>query len=243
MIEVSFESLPNERFPGMRARHFLLSLLFLPAAWPSHAQSEPPGGERAQLEARADALLSEATDLRTAADKKRTSDKTACYQRFLVNDCLEKADKEHLAASEEARKRELEGNRIKRDLRARDTAEKAAKAPTEAEQQAEAARRRSEQEAQAQGHADRGGELEAAKASAQARDAAQKQQLRNYETARKQQSAKTAEARRRLEDTKKQTAAYQQAQEKTRQRQAEARAAADKRAAELASKSGKPASQ
>ncbi len=207
-------------------------LLFLAAATPSPAQDKATGtlseAERQAIRVQSDALQQQAKERRAAAGKQRTSDKAACYQRFLVNSCLEAADARHLKESQEAKKLEMEGNRMQRELKAREHAEEAARAPSAAQQEADALSQRKAHEASLQSFEGKAPERAARRAEGAAQEAAQKQKMAQHAAARKQQAERDAEARHRVEEARKQTAGYQSAQEQAKKRAADAAAQAPK---------------
>lgn len=219
---------------GMIPSRTFTLLLLLAAATPGLAQNQTTGlpplseAERQAIRVQSDALKQQAKDKRTAADKQRATDKAACYQRFLVNSCLEAADARHLKESQESKKLETEGNRLQRELKAREHAEEAAKAPSAARQEADAIQQRRAHEASLQSYEGKAPERAARKAEGAAQDAAQKQKLEQHAAARKQQAQRAAEAKRRAEETRKQTAGYQAAQEQAKKRAADAAAQAPK---------------
>jgi hypothetical protein len=178
--------------------------------------------EKQNIEARAAALHEQARDKRAAADGKLQKDKAACSRRFLVNACLEDADTRHREEVEEARKLDLEGNRLQREARAREHAENAARAPSEDKQKTAAASQRRLQEQKLKDFEERASERSTRKQEGAAQDAAQKKQLEQHVVSRRQQAERADEAKRRAEEARKQTAAYQAAQEQARKRAAEA---------------------
>jgi hypothetical protein len=180
--------------------------------------------EKQAMQAKADVLHKDAKDRRSAADTRQREEKTACYQRFLVNACLEDADERHRIELEEVRKLHLEGNRLEREIRAREHAADAARAPSEAEQQADAIRQRQLQKEQLRDFEKRGVDRTVRKQEGAQQEAAQKKQLERHAASRQQQAQRAAEARRRAEEARKQTAANKTTQEKAKQRAAEAAA-------------------
>lgn len=220
---------PSKENSMLLLRIFLL-LLASPALCLAQGTSGdvPPtplsAAEKQSIQARADALHKEAKDRRSAADTKQREGKAACYQRFLVNACLDDADGQHRNELGAARKLELEGNRLQRELKAREHAEDAALAPSEAAQTAEAIRQRQLQKEQLRDFETRGADRAIRKQEGAAQEAAQKKQLERHAATRQQQAQRGAEARNRAEEAKKQTAAYQATQEKARKRSAEAAA-------------------
>jgi hypothetical protein len=219
---------------GMIPSHIFTLLLLLAAAPPGLAQDKatdlPPlsEAERQAIRVQSDALRQQSKDKRAAADKRLPTDKAACYKRFLVNSCLEAADARHLEASQEAKKMEMESNRMDRELKAREHAEEAAKAPSAAQQESDALQQRKAHEASLQSFEGKAPERAARKAEGAAQDAAQKQKMAQHAAARKQQAERDAQARQRVEESRKQTTGYQSAQEQAKKRAAEAEAQAPK---------------
>jgi hypothetical protein len=133
-------------------RHALLPLLLL-TALPVLAQTAAPldEAEKGRLLDRAKVLRDEASALRQAGDAAYETAQKACWQRFLVNSCLDEAKQAHRAEVSRARQLEQEAREIERDVRKREIADKEAQrladAPRkEAEAAAEAERNRQARE-------------------------------------------------------------------------------------------------
>jgi hypothetical protein len=223
-------ALPSSKENSMLLLRIFLLLLVSPTLCLAQgASGDVPAtplsaAEKQSVQARADALHKEANDRRSAADTRQREDKAACTQRFLVNACLEDADNRHRNELGAVRKLELEGNRLQRELKAREHAEDAARAPSEAEMQADAIRQRQLQKEQLRDFERRGVDRATRKQEGAAQEAAQKKQLEQHAATRRQQAQRAADARLRAEEARKQTAAYQAAQESARKRSAEASA-------------------
>ena len=66
---------------------------------------------------RADQLETEARALRVDAEKTFKAEQAACYNRFLVNDCLKAAKEARLQKIIEARRKESERATLEREIR------------------------------------------------------------------------------------------------------------------------------
>jgi hypothetical protein len=112
----------------------LLICLFTHAAW-----AEAPGvetitpQEREQLLDRAKSLKDEAGRIKTAAQEKRKQADVACWKKTLVSACLNEARRENIDRNAEARKLEIEANKIEREVRERDRAPSGRGRPRSAE--------------------------------------------------------------------------------------------------------------
>ena len=114
-----------------RARHGLASGLFAAllatAALPAHAQT-PDEAARSAERARAEALEAEGKALRAEADATYQATVLGCYERFLVNRCIDQAKKKRLETIQRARAVEAEARRITLAERQRVAAEAGARA-------------------------------------------------------------------------------------------------------------------
>ena len=91
----------------------LCSLLFATlAAGPVGAEDAPLPSDPATELARAEKLKSEAAGLRGAAEERFRDEEIACYQRFLVNRCIEQARARRVADVRKAREMDNEAGRI-----------------------------------------------------------------------------------------------------------------------------------
>ena len=93
---------------------------------------------------RAKALRDEATVVRQAAEATHAEAQKACWQRFLVNSCLDEAKQAMRAETARARAMEREARRIERDRKQREIAAR------EAQRIEEAPRKEAEAAAQAE---------------------------------------------------------------------------------------------
>ena len=133
----------------------LLICLFAHAAWAeAPAVDTITQQEREQLLDRAKSLKTEAGRIKTAAQEKRKEADVACWKKTLVSACLNDARRESIDRNAEARKLEVEANKIERGVRERDRATKRARqaeeAPVQARQREEKleARRKKEEKAE-----------------------------------------------------------------------------------------------
>lgn len=113
------------------ARHCVASGLFAAllatAALPAHGQT-PDEAARAAERARAEALEAEGKALRAEAEATYEATLPGCYDRFLVNRCIDQAKKKRLETVQRARALEAESRRITLAERQRVAAEAGARA-------------------------------------------------------------------------------------------------------------------
>ncbi|MCP5267427.1 MAG: hypothetical protein H6943_00165 [Zoogloeaceae bacterium] len=132
---------------------------------------------------RAETLKSQAAKMESAADDKLEAENAACYKKFLVNSCLEQAKETHRKAIREAKRLELEGGEIERDVKRREVAIKDAERETKARERATEQQRHGEQyRAEEQSKADE----RAAKAAKKEQKAAENRRKHAEEQARHQ---------------------------------------------------------
>ena len=104
----------------------LLATLLACAALPAHAQAQDEAA-RAAERARADALAAEGKALRAEAEATYAATVPACYERFLVNRCIDQAKKQRLETIQRARAIEAESRRVTLAERQRAAAEAGAR--------------------------------------------------------------------------------------------------------------------
>lgn len=113
------------------ARHCVASGLFAAllatAALPAHAQT-PDESARAAERARAEALEAEGKVLRAEAEATYEATVPGCYEKFLVNRCIDQAKKQRLQTIQRARELEAQSRRITLAERQRAAAEAGARA-------------------------------------------------------------------------------------------------------------------
>ena len=113
------------------ARHCVASGLFAAllatAVLPAHGQT-PDEAARAAERARAEALEAEGKALRAEAEATYAATLPGCYDRFLVNRCIDQAKKKRLETVQRARALEAESRRITLAERQRVAAEAGARA-------------------------------------------------------------------------------------------------------------------
>jgi len=124
------------------ARLSALSLAFLFNGFALGADA--PSADPAAEMARAAAMRDEASALRGAAEARFSDEEIACYARFLVNRCLDKARERRVVEIRKARQLDLEAGRIELADKNRRFAERQAE---QAETAPQKAIERSEQEA------------------------------------------------------------------------------------------------
>ena len=91
----------------------LPSLVFVVlSVGPVHAQEAVAPSDPAAELARAEKLKSEAAGLRSAADARFNAEEIACYERFLVNRCIDEARARRVADVRKAREMDNEAGRI-----------------------------------------------------------------------------------------------------------------------------------
>jgi colicin import membrane protein len=185
----------------MHIRNLLAACLIVaPAAWaqmPTPASAAPLSLEEAHaVRVRAEAMKAE-------AERRYAADQAACYQKFLVNDCLDAVRVPYTKAMIEARELDKTGRDVEREARrqeldAKDAA-RAAEAPQRAaEQQAEAERYRAEEAAKAAERqrklADKAKQAEEGRRQAAAEQAARQEKLAKRAREDAERAAKKAAA-------------------------------------------------
>ena len=149
----------------MHTRHlFLATLFFCPCLWAQTPESTPNEPAAPQTLEQANALRERAKQMEKEADALYESDQTACYQKFLVNSCLDDAKKRHLQSRLEARKLDAAGRDFQRAAKRADAEAK------EAKRAADLQARAAEQKAQGEAYRDE----EAARAAARQEKLAKK---------------------------------------------------------------------
>lgn len=124
----------------MRKTIVLLLLSLLPLAVTAQVDSQPlSAAEREEKLGHARTLKAEASEMQKAADAKLKATNEACYKKFLVSSCLSDAGKEHKKSTRDAKRKDLEGSEIERDVKRREVAVKDARrandAPAKASEQ------------------------------------------------------------------------------------------------------------
>jgi colicin import membrane protein len=76
--------------------------------------------EKRRLLDEANELRQRAAQLRREGDTRQTEDNAACYKKFLVNACLDKAKKARLVVTEETRRLDLRAGDIEREVKRRE---------------------------------------------------------------------------------------------------------------------------
>jgi len=117
----------------------VISVIFVQSAW---AQTADPAAQQPLSLEEAQALRVRAEILKSEAEKRYEVDKAACYQKFLVNDCLDAARKTYTKSLVEARELDKVGRDVEREAHRKEVEAK------EAARAAEAPQRAAEQEAQ-----------------------------------------------------------------------------------------------
>ena len=111
----------------MRLSRLVLTCLLPLAVLPAHAQTADEAA-RAAERARAEALEAEGKALRAEAEATYEATLPGCYDRFLVNRCIDQAKKKRLETVQRARALEAESRRITLAERQRVAAEAGARA-------------------------------------------------------------------------------------------------------------------
>lgn len=149
----------------MHTRHlFLATLFFCPCLWAQTPESTPNEPAAPQTLEQANALRERAKQMEKEADALYESDQTACYQKFLVNSCLDDAKKRHTQSRLEARKLDAAGRDFQRAAKRADAEAK------ETKRAADLQARVAEQKAQGEAYRDE----EAARAAARQEKLAKK---------------------------------------------------------------------
>ncbi len=107
----------------IRARH--LSFLFLLPSFVLAAEHAPAVPQPTTLEEAA-AQRQQAEQMRTEAEERFVREQSACYKKFLVNDCLEDAKKQRTQSMIEARKLEVPARDFEREAHRAEVEGKAA---------------------------------------------------------------------------------------------------------------------
>jgi colicin import membrane protein len=205
------------------------------AAAPAPNRQPISAEEKQRLLGEARDLRQHAAELRREGDARQAEADTACYKKFLVNDCLAEAKKARLAVTQETRRMELRAGEIEREVKRRER-ETAAQERIDSEPE----RREQAQRDQAKRQA---GETEKANrraAHARQREETKAAAARDRETRQRRDAAKAvgrakavAEAGERAEATRRQQAEIdrkiaehdRKKAEKAAEREAEARKA------------------
>lgn len=110
------------RVPSRR-RAVTLALLGSLALAPLATQAQTPPAGAEDVQARIGALQTQGKALRVEADTTFKRTEAECQQRFLVNDCIDKAKKQRLATINQARELEAEARKLDLAERQRQAAE------------------------------------------------------------------------------------------------------------------------
>ncbi|MDQ5907694.1 MAG: colicin import rane protein [Pseudomonadota bacterium] len=149
----------------MRLTIASLLLLFATSALAQVDSKPMPEAERQEKLGRASKLKDEASLRQKEADALLKVQTDACHKKFLVSSCLEEAGKAHTQSVREAKRMDLEGSELERDVKRREVAAK------DASKAAEAPKREAKEKAKGEAYrAD-----EAAKAEQRAAKAAKKE--------------------------------------------------------------------
>lgn len=179
-------------------RAMIIPFLLLPAL--ALAQAAPPEESDAGLLERARRLQADADRLRSEADVRYREASRSCHNRFLVNSCLEEAKVTHVHDMQAARRLDLEGKEIEREVKRREIAAKEAQRPLhEAEQRAQGELYRSEEARRAEARAARIADKERQAAENRQKLAEEQAKRERKLEAQKQKEAKAAEKRQRRE--------------------------------------------
>ena len=106
-------------------RLLIVFLMFSHSIWAQTPDS--PEMELPQTMAQATALRERATQMSKESDAIFASEQEACYQKFLVNSCLDSAKKRHTQITIEARKLDSAGRDFQREAKRADVEAKEAK--------------------------------------------------------------------------------------------------------------------
>jgi len=201
-----------------------VALSFCPALW---AQSAPPPIPQTLEEANAQRVR--ATQMRDTAEKNFVVEQQSCYEKFLVNSCLDDAKKRRTAALIEARNVDIPARDFQREAK---RAEVDAK---EATRDADAPRRAAQEAEQAASFRAE----ESAKAVERERKSAEKaRQVAAGRQNAAQESVKAAQRDKKIAEKNRQAAEGRQKTAADQARQQEQQAQRAKRDAERAAKKG-----
>lgn len=192
--------------------------------------------ERQALQVQAEGLQRQASELQAQADQRLPQDQAACYQKLMVNACIEEAETRHRQAILEAHRLHAQGNDVLREIRTRDAAAKQSGQPSQAAVQAERERNRRQQEAQLESFAKSAADKAKLRQESAAREAASLQQQQQASQTRQEVARHKAEAHQRAEAARQKTQAYQNSLRQAEERAAKAK---EKAAKQQASPGGK----
>ena len=116
----------------MRLTIASLLLLFATSALAQVDSKPMPEAKRQEKLGRASKLKDEASLRQKEADALLKVQTDACHKKFLVSSCLEEAGKAHTKSVREAKRMELEGSELERDVKRREVAAKDASKAAEA---------------------------------------------------------------------------------------------------------------
>lgn len=182
----------------------LLALFSLPVLAQVDSRPLSEAEKQEKLE-RARSLKAEASRLQKEADARKTAADEVCYKKFLVSSCLDEAHKAHIKASREAKRLDLEGGEIERDVKRRDVAVKDAKrthdAPLKAaDQKAKGEAYRTEEADKAAARTAKAEEKERKAAAGRKKHAADQARREKKVAEQVKKDAKVAEKRRKREE-------------------------------------------
>lgn len=203
-----------------------LSVLLLALLCQGTVQAQESPVDEGAEKARAEKMREEAKALREAAEVRFKADEIACYERFLVNSCIDRVRQRHVEDTRQARALDLEAGRIELAEKNRRYAERMAgqaeQAPQKAVEKAEQeARNRADSEARLRALADKdAGRIERE----------QEGKSRALHEAEARQSKEAADARRRAAEAAAAAQRASQAESDRRAYKERAAKAAEKRA-------------
>lgn len=112
-----------------RSPSVVAGLIFAVMAWPAVAE---PSDQEERLR-RAASLQAAAGQRQQAADAEFAEQSAACQKKFMVNACIDKARKAHLAETKAVRKMEIEASALEREVKREQIRERDARVAAEAE--------------------------------------------------------------------------------------------------------------
>lgn len=217
--------------PSCRSSHSArLSVLLLALLCQGAVQAQETPVDEAAEKARAEKMRDEAKALREAAEVRFKADEITCYERFLVNRCIDRVRQRHVEDIRQARALDLEAGRIDLAEKNRRYADRLAgqaeQAPQKAVEKAEQeARNRADSEARLRALADK--DAERVKRE-------QEGQSRALHEAESRQAKEAADARRRATEAAASAQRASQAESDRRAYKERAAKAAEKRAEKAA---------
>jgi hypothetical protein len=176
----------------------ILPLLFLVFSGFVRAETETPAVPQPKTIEEADAQRERASKMRSAAKKRYERESAACYEKFLVNDCLDGAKKRRTQTMIEARTldapaREFQQNAKRADAAAKAKQREVERIAREAEHEKQAADFHAKEASEAQQREAKIGEKESKTREARQKSAREASKRQARQKSREKREAKRAE--------------------------------------------------